>query len=256
MGDHALRLNVIEMGEGSPVLLLHGLFGAARNWGAIQKRLAQRHRVLAPDLRNHGESAHASAMDYPAMAEDVAELMAQRGVLPAAVLGHSMGGKVAMALALRHPDMVSRLLVADIAPVRYPPALRGYVAALRGLALTPGLTRREADASLESAIPEAGIRAFLLQSLTFGGDVPVWQMGLAEIAAAMPMIEDFPLSGRYEGPTLILAGERSAYIQPEHHNLFRTLFPAARFATVERAGHWVHADNPNAFLALTENFLA
>ena len=108
-----MRLNVIEMGEGSPVLLLHGLFGAARNWGGIQKRLAQRHRVLAPDLRNHGESDHAAAMDYPSMAEDVAEVIARRGLAPAAVLGHSMGGKVAMALALRHPEMVGRLVVAE-----------------------------------------------------------------------------------------------------------------------------------------------
>ncbi|UPY34856.1 alpha/beta fold hydrolase [Sediminicoccus sp. KRV36] len=251
-----MRLNVIEMGEGSPVVLLHGLFGAARNWGGIQKRLAQRNRVLAPDLRNHGESDHATAMDYPSMAEDVAEVMARRGIAPAAVLGHSMGGKVAMALALRHPQMVSRLVVADIAPLRYPPALRGYVAAMRGLALTQGLTRREADAALEAAIPEAGIRAFLLQSLDFGGDAPAWKLGLAEIAAAMPVIEDFPLAGRCEAPTLVLAGERSSYIRPEHHALFRALFPAARFATVERAGHWLHADNPNAFLALLEPFLA
>ena len=250
-----MRLNVIEMGEGSPVLLLHGLFGAGRNWGGIQKRLAQRHRVLAPDLRNHGESDHAAAMDYPAMAEDVAELIARRGVAPTAVLGHSMGGKVAMALALRHPEMVSRLVVADIAPVRYPPALRGYVAAMRALSLTLGLTRREADAGLEAAIPEAGIRAFLLQSLDFGADVPAWKLGLAEIAAAMPVIEDFPVTGRFEAPVLVLAGERSSYIRPEHHRVFRALFPAARFATVERAGHWVHADNPNAFLALTEPFL-
>ncbi len=250
-----MRLNVIEMGEGTPVLLLHGLFGAGRNWGGIQKRLAQRHRVLAPDLRNHGESEHAAQMDYPAMAQDVAELIARRGLAPAAVLGHSMGGKVAMALALRHPEMVSRLVVADIAPVRYPPALRGYVAALRALPLTPGLSRREADAGLEAAIPEAGIRAFLLQSLDFGGDVPHWKLGLAEIAAAMPAIEDFPVTGRFEGPVLVLAGERSGYIKPEHHRVFRALFPAARFAMIERAGHWVHADNPNAVLALTEPFL-
>jgi pimeloyl-ACP methyl ester carboxylesterase len=251
-----LRLNVIEMGEGTPILLLHGLFGAGRNWGGIQKRLAQRHRVLAPDLRNHGESEHAARMDYAAMAEDVAEVIARRGLAPVAVLGHSMGGKVAMALALRHAGVVSRLVVADIAPVRYPPALRGYVAAMRALKLTAGLTRREADSGLEAAIPEPGIRAFLLQSLEFGADVPAWKLGLAEIAAAMPEIEDFPVTGRYEGPTLVLAGERSGYIQPTHHALFRRFFPAARFATVEKAGHWVHADNPNAFLALTEPFLA
>lgn len=251
-----MRLNVIEMGEGPPVVLLHGLFGAGRNWGGIQKRLALRHRVLAPDLRNHGESDRAPAMDYAAMAEDVCEVIARRGLAPAAVLGHSMGGKVAMALALRHGAMVSRLVVADIAPVRYPPALRGYVAAMRALPLTPDLTRRDADAALEPAVPEASIRAFLVQSLDFGGDAPVWKLGLAEIAAAMPAIEDFTVPGRYEGPVLVLNGERSSYIQPAHHALFRQLFPAARFATVERAGHWLHADSPNAFLALVEPFLA
>lgn len=251
-----MQLNVIEMGEGPPVLLLHGLFGAARNWGGIQKRLAQRHRVIAPDLRNHGESPHASAMDYASMAEDLAGLIAGRGLGSAAVLGHSMGGKVAMALALRHPGLVSRLMIADIAPRPYPPALRGYVAAMRGLALTPGLTRREADAALEPAIPEPGIRAFLLQSLDFGGEVPAWKLGLAEIAASMPAIEDFPVTGRFEAPVLVLAGARSNYIRADDHARFRAIFPAARFATVENAGHWVHADNPNTFLALTEPFLA
>jgi len=251
-----MELKLIEMGEGPAVILLHGLFGGARNWGGIQKRLAQRHRVIAPDLRNHGGSGHAAAMDYAAMSGDVAELIARRGCGPAAVVGHSMGGKVAMALALRHGEMVSRLVIADIAPVRYPPALRGYVAAMRALALTEGLSRREADAALEPAVPEAGIRAFLMQSLDFTGDAPVWELGLSEIAAAMSAIEDFPITGRYESPTLVLSGERSSYIRPEHHALFRPLFPAARFAVVERAGHWLHADNPNAFLALVEPFLA
>ncbi|MDB5415561.1 MAG: esterase [Rubritepida sp.] len=250
-----MKLNVIEMGEGPPVILLHGLFGAARNWGGIQKRLAMRHRVLAPDLRNHGESGRAAAMDYASMAEDIAELIAARGFGPTAVLGHSMGGKVAMALALRHGAMVGRLIVADIAPVRYPPAMRGYLAAMRGLALTDGLTRRDADAALEVAVPEPGIRAFLLQSLDFGSQPPVWKLGLAELTAGIAAIEDFTVTGRYAGPTLVLSGERSDYIRPDQHNLFRELFPAARFATVERAGHWVHADNPNAFLALVEPFL-
>jgi len=251
-----MELKLIEMGEGPAVILLHGLFGAARNWGGIQKRLAQRHRVIAPDLRNHGESGHAAVMDYAAMAGDVAEIIARRGSGPAAVVGHSMGGKVAMGLALRHRELVSRLIVADIAPVRYPPALRGYVAAMRALVLTPGLGRREVDAAMAPAVPEAGIRAFLAQSLDFTSDAPIWKLGLAEIAAAMPAIEDFAITGRYEGPVLVLSGEQSSYIRPEHHALFRQLFPAARFAVVERAGHWLHADNPDAFLALVEPFLA
>lgn len=248
-------LNTVEMGEGAPLVLLHGLFGAARNWGAIQKRLATRHRVLAMDLRNHGDSPRAEGMSHAATARDLAETLRHRGIPRAAVLGHSLGGKIAMALALGHPDMVSRLVVADIAPVRYPPALRGYVAAMRALPLTEGLTRREADAALEAAVPEAGIRAFLVQSLDFAQDPPRWKLGLPEIHAAMPEIEDFAVTGRYEGPTLVIAGGRSDYIRPEHHAGFRALFPAARFATIEGAGHWVHAEKPHDFLALVEPFL-
>jgi pimeloyl-ACP methyl ester carboxylesterase len=251
-----MRLGAIEAGQGPPVVLLHGLFGAAANWGAIQKALAARHRVIALDLRNHGQSPHAAAMDYASMARDVAETLATLGAAPAAVVGHSMGGKVAMALALAHPDAVSRLVVADIAPVAYPPALRGYVAAMQGLALAPSLTRRAADAALAETIPEAGIRAFLLQNLRFDGAAPAWRLGLAEIAAAMPAIEAAPPGGTYPGPVLVLAGERSGYIRPEHHAVFRGLFPAAGFATVPAAGHWVHAENPTGFLALVQPFLA
>jgi len=248
-------LNTVEIGEGPPVVLLHGLFGAARNWGAIQRRLATRHRVLAMDLRNHADSPRAEGMAHAATARDLAETLRQRGIPRAAVLGHSLGGKVAMALALAHGQMVSRLVVADIAPVRYPPALRGYVAAMRALPLTPGLTRREVDAALEPAVPEANIRAFLAQSLDFGQDPPRWKLGLAEIHAAMPEIEDFAVQGRYEGPALVVAGGRSDYIRPEYQAGFRALFPAARFATIEGAGHWVHAEKPNEFLALVEPFL-
>jgi len=251
-----MRLNTVEMGAGAPVVLLHGLFGAAQNWGAIQKRLATGHRVLALDLRNHGASPPGPSMDYPVMAEDVAETLTALGALPATVVGHSMGGKVAMALALSRPQAVARLAVADIAPVAYPPALRAYVTAMRELPLSPGMTRREADAALAAAVPEAGIRAFLLQNLRFGADAPAWRLGLDEIAAAMPSIEGFPeFDARYEGPALFLSGERSDYIRPEHQGLIRALFPAARFATVPAAGHWVHAENPEGFLTLLEPFL-
>lgn len=252
-----MQLNLIEAGEGPPVVLLHGLFGAAQNWGALQKRLAARFRVLALDLRNHGASGHAAAMDYPSMAADVAETIASRALAPVAVLGHSMGGKVAMTLALEEPELVARLIVADIAPVPYPPSLRAYVAALQAITLRPGLTRGQADADLAETIPEPGIRAFLIQNLRLGEGPPRWRLGLAEIAAAMPLIEGFPeFAAPYPGPVLVLAGERSGYIRPAHHERFRALFPAVRFGSVANAGHWLHADNPAGFLRAVEPFLA
>ena len=256
-----MRLNAVDLGTSgpgaAPVALLHGLFGAAQNWGGVQKRLAAGgRRVIALDLRNHGASPWDPAMDYPAMAADVAETLAALGAAPASVIGHSMGGKVAMALALTRPETVARLLVADIAPVAYPPGLRGYLEAMRALPLHPGLSRREAEAALAPAVPEPGIRAFLLQNLRFEGEAPAWRLNLAAIAAAMPVIEAFPdLAGPYPGPALVLSGERSDYVRPAHHAGIRALFPAVRFAVVPEAGHWVHAENPPAFLALAAGFL-
>jgi pimeloyl-ACP methyl ester carboxylesterase len=250
-----MRLNAIEAGSGEPVVLLHGLFGSAQNFGAIQKALAERRRVVALDLRNHGASPHAAGMAYPALADDVSETLASHGLGAAAVIGHSMGGKAAMALALRHPAQVARLVVADIAPVRYAPALRGHVAAMQALPLRAGLTRRDADAALAGAVPEPAERAFLLQNLRLDEALPRWRLGLGEIAAAMPDIEGFGATGRSAAPALFLAGERSGYVRPEHVAPIRALFPAAGFATIPRSGHWVHAENPAAFLAAVTAFL-
>lgn len=249
-----MRLNTIESGAGQPTVLLHGLFGAAGNWGAVQKALAAGHRVAAVDLRNHGASPHAAAMDYASMAADVAETM--QG--PATIIGHSMGGKVAMMLALTRPDLVTRLVVADIAPVRYPPALRGHVAAMQALPLVSGLTRREVDAALAPVVKEAGVRAFLLMNLDFAADPPAWRIGLDEIAAAMPEVEDFvpPPGAAYHGPTLFLTGARSDYVRAEHHPRIATLFPAVRYEAIPNAGHWVHAEAPQAFLDAVRRFLA
>ena len=251
-------LAMTEAGEGPPLVLLHGLFGAGQNWGGIRRALAPRYRVLTPDLRNHGASPRAAAMDYATMAADLAETLDAAGVPRAVVLGHSMGGKVAMAFALEHPDRVERLVVADIAPVRYRPVLRGYIDAMQAVPLHAGLTRKQADAQLAETIPEPGIRAFLLQSLRFEAEPPAWRLGLAELAAAMPVIEDFapPPGATFDGTVLVMAGEASGYVRPEHHAAFRALFPAVTFTTIPKAGHWVHAENPQGFLAALEAFLA
>ncbi len=236
------------------MVLLHGLFGSAANWGRVQRRLAEAHDVLALDLRNHGSSPHGVVEGYAAMAEDVAETLAAEGVKAASVVGHSMGGKVAMALALAHPALVTRLLVADIAPVAYEPHFRTIAAAMQALPLHPDMTRAEASAAFEPAVPDPVLRGFLLQNLRFGG-APGWRIGLEEIAAGLPAIEGWPASGHYDGPVLVLRGEQSDYVRPEHRPLFRALFPAVRFATLRDAGHWLHADQPDAFLATVRAFV-
>jgi len=251
-----MRLNAVELGTGAPLVVLHGLFGAAQNFGAIQKRLAQSRRVIALDLRNHGGSPHADGMDYATMAEDVAETLAALGALPTAVVGHSMGGKVAMTLALTRPDAVTRLVAADIAPVAHTSTLRPYIAAMQAVPLTPTLTRRDADAALATTIPEPAIRAFLLLSLRFGDDGPVWRLNLPAIAGAMPQIEGFPAFNEpWDGPVLSLAGGRSDYVAAPGIAAFKTLFPSVRFATIAQAGHWLHAEQPDAFVAAIEAFL-
>lgn len=256
-GAAGVILHATEAGAGAPVALLHGLFGAGANFGTIQKRLAASHRVLALDLRNHGSSPHAPHMGYPAMAEDVLETLRAHGALPCALVGHSMGGKVAMAAALEAPAAVSRLLVADIAPVAYPPAFRGFAAAMAALDLRPGLTRAGADAALAKAVEAPGVRAFLLQNLRFGAQ-PGWRIGLEEIIANLELIEGWPDfdDPAYAGPVLFVAGARSDYIRPGHRPAIRALFPSARFVTLKDAGHWVHADNPDGFTALVDAFLA
>jgi pimeloyl-ACP methyl ester carboxylesterase len=248
-------LHAVETGNGPPVALLHGLFGQAGNFGTVQRLLSPRHRVIALDLRNHGASFHASAMSYSAMAEDVLATLGARGALPCALAGHSMGGKVAMMAALEAPAAVSRLLVSDIAPVRYPPGFRDLAAAMAAIPLLPGLTRAQADAALAAA-GDSRVRAFLLQNLHFGA-TPHWRIGLEAIIAALPDLEGWPdRDGTpYAGPALFVAGARSDYIRPAHRATIRALFPLARFVTVKDAGHWVHADNPAGFAAVAEAFL-
>lgn len=248
-------LHSVSRGEGPVLVLLHGLFGQSGNFGAVQRRLAAGgRRVFALDLRNHGASPHARGMDYRTMAEDVRETLDALGVLPCAVLGHSMGGKTAMALALAHPDAVTRLCVADIAPVRYRPHLVTYAVAMRDLALRPGMTRAEADAALAPVVEDEGERTFLLSNLLLGAQ-PRWRIGLDQIIAGMDDIQDWPVeAGAYTGPTLFLAGARSRYVRPEHRPAIAALFPAAKVVTLKNAGHWLHADDPEGFLAVVEVF--
>ncbi|HEY0837650.1 MAG TPA: alpha/beta fold hydrolase [Azospirillum sp.] len=255
-----LPLTYLEAGEsvgGTPLLVLHGLFGSARNWQSIARRFGERRHVYALDLRNHGGAPWAGTMSYPEMAADLLRFLDDRGYARAAVLGHSMGGKAAMVMALEHPRRVERLIVADIAPVAYTHTHAPYVAAMRGADLA-GCTRRgEVEAQLADAVPEASLRAFLLQNLVMENGVFRWRINLDAIGAGMEELIGFPDMGgrRYDGPALFIGGGASDYITPDSEPAIRRHFPAAEIAMVPNAGHWVHAERPDEFADLVEAFL-
>ncbi len=246
-----LILHAVSAGDGPAVVLLHGLFGSGRTLGVVARRLvAEGFRAVSLDLRNHGASGHAAGMGYAAMAGDVAETLDALGVGACAVLGHSIGGKVGMALALGGAVGVGRLVVADIAPVRYAPHFRGYVEAM--LAVPAGASRGEADAALSGVVADAGVRAFLLQNRVPGG----WRLGLAEIAAGLGAIEGWDVaSGGYGGPVLVVEGGRSEYVGAEGRAAFAAAFADVRFAVLAGAGHWLHAEEPAAFGDAVVGFL-
>ncbi len=239
-------LSNTELGEGQSVFILHGLFGRKRNWQAIQKRLADRARIITADMRNHGDSPWHETMTYDAMAADIAHLIDRQSDGPAIVVGHSMGGKAAMALALQYPELVKGLMVLDIAPVRYEHDYAPYITAMRSVPLASLSRRSEAEDYLLEHIPDAGIRAFLLQNLGQDDDGLKWQVNLDHIDDGMADILDFPgeTGSPYDGPTTFLAGGASNYIDDGHLPLIQGLFPYAEHAVVEGAGHWLHAEKP------------
>ena len=253
-----MRLNLQRYGSGPPLIVLHGLFGSRANWHAISRALADDFEVIAVDQRNHGNSPHADEMTYAAMADDLLQLMTHEGIARAHVLGHSMGGKTAMQFALTHGERVDRLIVVDIAPRAYPPHHDDLLDALRELDLDAATSRAELDAMLARRIDAPAVRQFLLTNVTRDDDGGfVWRINLPAIAASYAaLVAEVDSARSFEGPALFVAGERSDYIAPEDRALIRARFPRARFASVKGAGHWVHADQPEAFRRIVQAFLS
>lgn len=239
--------------DAPPLLIVHGLFGSARNWNVIAKRLGEDREVITVDMRNHGASFWDPAHDYPAMAADLAEVIEAEGKA-VDLIGHSMGGKAAMALALGRPEVLSKLVVADIAPVAYGHSQKHLIQAMRSLDLSQVTTRGDADRALAGEIEEASVRAFLLQSL----DVKekAWRLNLDALEDQMPQIIGWPApKEQFDGPVLLLSGAASDYVLPEYRDAVKTLFPNARFAKIPGAGHWLHAEKPREFEAAVAAFL-
>ncbi|MCW2700196.1 MAG: putative hydrolase or acyltransferase of alpha/beta superfamily [Blastococcus sp.] len=267
------RLAARTLGDaGPPVVFVHGLFGQGKNWTTIARALADGHRVTLLDLPNHGHSPWTDRVDYLDMAELVAAELERLGA-PATLVGHSMGGKVAMQLALRRPELLRALVVVDIAPVPYPPSgvrtdepdeeaspFGEYIAAMRAIDLAALRTRQEADEALRPAVPSRMVRSFLLQSLVRDAEDGSWRwrLNLELLERDLGELRDFPEpppGATYEGPVLWVAGANSTYVLPEDRARMDALFPATRLVRVKNAGHWVHSEQPEVFLGTVRRFL-
>lgn len=246
------------MGEGQPLIVMHGVFGSSDNWQTVGKEFANEYKVYLVDLRNHGKSPHSNTFTYDTMADDIVELMAAEGISSCYLLGHSMGGKVAMNLASRFPDRVSKLIVVDIAPKFYPPHHDQIFQGFRSVDLPSLKSRREADEQMARVIPNMGVRQFILKNLDRDeqGDF-IWKLNLDVIEAKANEvgagIED---GAAYSGSTLFISGGKSDYIQDEDHETIQARFPKVRIETIEGAGHWVHAEKPHELKELVLDFLA
>ncbi len=254
----ALNLAFETVGSGPPLLVLHGLFGSSSNWRGVAHRLAPTHTVHCVDLRNHGASPWADSMDYTEMADDVLQLIDRLGLKQPAVMGHSMGGKTAMALALRHPQRVGRLIVVDIAPVSYPDTLSPFAQAMRSVDVLAAASRADVQARLQQSVPDAGVVPFLMQNLVARNEHFDWRINLMGISAAMPQLCDFPSSligARYGRPLTVIAGELSDYVPGHSVASFGPMFTEVDLKVIARAGHWVHADQASAFQACVQQAL-
>jgi pimeloyl-ACP methyl ester carboxylesterase len=258
-------LHTTTLGDsGGRVVFCHGLFGQGKNWSAIGKAISGDHRVLLVDMPDHGESPWSDRFDYVAAADQVAELLSADGGAddPAALVGHSMGGKICMLVALRHPELVERLVVVDVAPVAYDHAdeFDGYIKAMRAIDLDHLARRSEADAALHEAVPDPTVRGFLLQSLRREDDHWRWLLNLEVLGRDLDAITDWPeeaLAGvaPYDGRVLWVGGANSDYTAPEHVAAMDRWFPRNRRVTVKGAGHWVHSEQPQVFVEVLRRFL-
>ena len=253
-----MRLAYKRYGAGPSLIILHGLLGAGGNWHTLSSKVFGQHaEVFTVDQRNHGRSPHSDVFDYPSMVADLETFMDDHGLPSATMLGHSMGGKTAMHMALTHPERVDGLIVVDMAPRDYLPRHTDLFDALRALDLTAYPSRRAIDAALAERIASYPVRQFLLKNLIYDGARGfTWKMNLDGIFRNYDRINTV-LDPRltFDGPTLFIRGEASDYITDTDVPAIRMQFPQAKLVTIAEAGHWVHADAPQAFAEAVVAFL-
>jgi len=250
-------LNTIKVGnpKNPPLIIAHGLFGSAKNWGVMSRRLSDEWYVISVDMRNHGNSSSHPDHNYEAMADDLEKVIKYFGGY-CSILGHSMGGKAFMYLALHDPKIVAKLIVVDIAPINYDHSQIDIVKALQSIDLKLVKSRRDADNVLASFIEEKEVRDFLLQNLKFESHT-TWDLNLTNLEKNMEKILNFPSSNQvFNGETLLIVGENSTYVSADNISVMRKKFPDLRVKRIGGAGHWVHVEKPIEFERSVREFLS
>ena len=251
-------LNYKKYGETGPdLIILHGLFGMLDNWHSLAVRFGNQFQTWTIDQRNHGKSPHSYDIDYNLLANDLLDFCDQHDIKQPVVMGHSMGGKVAMQFAINYPETISKLIVVDIAPKNYPEdGHDAIIEALRSLDLSQIKNRKDADDVLSLKIPEEGVRQFLLKNLTREGDNYILKMNFDSLSKNYDKLSaNIDVKGKFEKDTLFIRGEKSKYILEIDKASILNIFPKAQFVTIPGAGHWVHAEAPDAFYETVVKFL-
>ena len=241
----------------APIIILHGIFGTSDNWQTFGKRLSEDYEIFLVDLRNHGNSPHSETFDYPSMADDLHEFIEQHALVEPVILGHSMGGKVAMFYATQHPEGFGKLIVVDIAPRAYPVHHQAVLEALGAVAIDEITDRDEAEAQMKPHVAERGVRQFLMKNLKrtdqnsfeWKLNLPVIRDNIENVGVAV----DY--SNPVEKPVLFIRGDQSDYIQEDDEPLIKKIFPQAQIKMIEGAGHWVHAEQPDTLYEVVTDFL-
>lgn len=253
-----LNINYELHGCGPPIIMLHGLFGSARNWRGMAKQMGETFSVYAPDARNHGESEHCNSMSYPEMADDLAGFIKEHNLGRVSIIGHSMGGKTAMCFALRHEALIDKLIIMDIAPCRYENDYLPLIESMQNLDCDAIRSRSEANEILSAKIPDPTLRLFLLQNLVKNDNVYQWRINLEALKNNLENIAGFPESDQrtVAKEALFLAGEHSDYIQASHHSLIESVFSSSTIRVISDAAHWLHADQPLQVYQAINGFLS
>jgi len=251
-----MKLNYKTVGEGYPLIILHGLFGSSDNWISIAKKLENKRKIYLLDQRNHGDSPHSEVFTYENMASDLKEFVDDHKLTCFELMGHSMGGKTAMLFATQYPELVNKLIVVDIAPKHYPTHHDTIIEGLKAIGLQSIKSRNEADVTLAKYVPSTGIRQFLLKNIKRTPEGFEWKINLKTIEKEIIEVgKALPEKSTFKKPTLFIRGQHSNYIMDEDIKLIDNHFPQSKLVTINSASHWVHAEQPDNFLEETIKFI-